>query len=368
MKEKNKTSSAPEFYSFKELDKIPAVYKLVVGQRSNGKTFAYLSEKVLEDFFKLARPSAYIRRWDEDIKPSNIANLFDPQIPNLIALSNGEYNCFIYRSKCWYPVFRDENGDITKRCPDFICKAYSVNNWEHAKGQDAGNFKNIGFDEFISRGCYVPNEFACFQNLLSSIIRNRDDVNIYMIANTVSKFCPYFTEMRIDIDKVKSGEIVVYNNKAGNPFIALERCSPNKNVQSSVVKYYDFEDNIASKMITAGEWEVPQYRHMPCKYTPDMDIFTAYIEHTYKLTIKVVALYNDIMLYVYPTRKEHITTEADIVYCDRPRTPFQSVSLTDRKTKAHNLIATLISENKICFSDNDTGDKFFNFLNREYAP
>lgn len=107
---------------------------------------------------------------------------------------------------------------------------------------------------------------------------------------------------------------------------------------------------------------------MPCKYTPDMDIFTAYIEHNYKLTLKVVALYNDIMLYVYPTRKEHITTEADIVYCDRPRTPFQSVSLTDRKTKAHNLIATLISENKVCFSDNDTGDKFFNFLNREYAP
>jgi hypothetical protein len=43
-------------------------------------------------------------------------------------------------------------------------------------------------------------------------VRDRDDVVIYMLANTVNKYCPYFSEMGLgDVDKIPQGELRVYN-------------------------------------------------------------------------------------------------------------------------------------------------------------
>ena len=58
--------------------------------------------------------------------------------------------------------------------------------------------KTILFDEFITKGMYLTDEFMAFMNTLSTIIRQRDNVKIFMCGNTVNKFNPYFEEMGLN--------------------------------------------------------------------------------------------------------------------------------------------------------------------------
>ena len=60
------------------------------------------------------------------------------------------------------------------------------------------NNPNILFDEFITRSMYLPDEFVIFTNVLSTIIRDRNNVKIFMCGNTVNKYCPYYKEMGLN--------------------------------------------------------------------------------------------------------------------------------------------------------------------------
>ncbi len=351
-----------DYYSFKNIDKTNSIYRVIVGQRSNGKTYGFC-EKVLTEFFKSNRPSAYIRRWAEDIKARNIEQLFSPHTEKIKKLSKNKYNSFVFRSGCWYLCSRDDNGDVKYKDNNFFCKSFALNNWEHSKGADSGNFKFICFDEFISRRGYLSNEFTHFQNLLSSIIRQKDDCIIYMIANTVSKECLYFKEMRIDVNKIKQGEIFVYKNGDENAFISIEYCETAENLKKKTVKYYDFENSVTGKMITDGVWEIPDYPHLFFDFTEKDVILSAFIEYGYDLNVKVLTTpYDEVTLFIYPATKKTDKKTDVLVYTENPVRPLERKNIYSNDNKAFSLITKLIKENRISFSDNDTGDKFFNFI------
>jgi hypothetical protein len=65
------------------------------------------------------------------------------------------------------------------------------------KGQDRGEVSIILFDEFLIREQYLRDEFVDFMNVVSSLIRDRDGAIIYMLANSVSKYSPYWKEFGI---------------------------------------------------------------------------------------------------------------------------------------------------------------------------
>ena len=81
---------------------------------------------------------------------------------------------------------------------------------EHYKSNSYLDIRTVVLDEFISRN-YLPDEFIIFQNLLSTIIRDRDDVIILMLGNTINKYCPYFGEMGLDkVKTMRQGESHIY--------------------------------------------------------------------------------------------------------------------------------------------------------------
>ena len=55
-----------QYYNTKRIDKKDAVYNVIFGERSNGKTYALL-KKGLENYVKTGKQMAYVRRWKEDI-------------------------------------------------------------------------------------------------------------------------------------------------------------------------------------------------------------------------------------------------------------------------------------------------------------
>ena len=239
-----------------------ARYNVVYGERSNGKTYGAL-QKGIEDYFKDGSEFAYIRRWDEDLVGKKGESLFNGIIKNGVIrrLSKGKWNHVVYKSRAYYFAFIDDEGIITTDVKPF-CYAFALTQHEHYKSNSYPNIRNIIFDEFLTRGVYLPDEFVIFQNVLSTLLRLRDDVIIFMLGNTVNKFSPYFKEMGLTrIRDQKIGTIDVYDYGESGLTVAVEYSDmPIKEKKSNV--YFAF-NNPRLEMIKNGAWEIDLYPHYP---------------------------------------------------------------------------------------------------------
>jgi hypothetical protein len=106
---------------------------MIIGQRSNGKTYS-VCRHIVENYFARGERAAYIRRYEEDITPKNISSLFAPHYDLIKELSGGEYNSVFYRAKEFHLCYIDEDGAITKKDPTAFCVSASINTAEHTKG------------------------------------------------------------------------------------------------------------------------------------------------------------------------------------------------------------------------------------------
>lgn len=112
------------------------------------------------------------------------------------------------------------------------------------------------FDEFISKA-YMENEIQYFQQTIKNIVRNEkvQNVTIFMLGNTVSKYCPYFDFFGIDISEIKQGQIGVLRDQNGGT-VAVEYCANRVDEigKKKTSEYFGF-NNPTSRMILHGEWE-----------------------------------------------------------------------------------------------------------------
>ena len=107
------------------------------------------------------------------------------------------------------------------------------------KGQDRGEVNTILFDEFLIREQYLKDEFVDFMNVVSSLIRDRDGAVIYCLANTVSKYSPYWKEFGIDgVETMEQGEIRVYQYGESELSLAIEYCADVSATDKVASKYF----------------------------------------------------------------------------------------------------------------------------------
>ena len=64
-----------KFYSLKEILKKRATYNIIMGERSNGKTYAALAYAI-EQYFKTGKQAVLIRRWQTDIAGHRGSQMF----------------------------------------------------------------------------------------------------------------------------------------------------------------------------------------------------------------------------------------------------------------------------------------------------
>lgn len=359
----NEEKELKMFYDIKPIDDTNAVYRMIIGQRSNGKTFS-VCKHVIENYFEKGERAAYIRRYEEDITPKNIASLFDPHLADIIALSDGQYNGIYYRAKEFHLCFYDDDGMIVSKDPTAFCICRSINTAEHTKGQDAGEVHTIVFDEFATRNGYLTNEFVLFCNLLSSLIRNRDNTVIYMLANTVNRYCPYFKEMGLkDVENMPQGQIFVYTYGNKDLTVAVEYCDPVKATEKVASKYFAF-DNPQLEMITTGAWELQFYPHAPYKIIENWIRYEFYIEFGGQLIKgEIVANSPDLFIFFHPQTKDVEINAKTVFYTSEfTSSRLHCRYLKDTPTDLHKLIKDLIVKKAVCFSDNECGELFRNWL------
>src|SRR5699024_9841529 len=140
------------------------------------------------------------------------------------------------------------------------------------------DIKTIIFDEFLTNNVYLKDEFILFMNTVSTIVRRRDNVKIYMLGNTVSRHSPHFSEMGLThILEMEQGTIDLYHFGESELSVAVEYCSTSKSERKSN-KYFAF-NNPKLRMITGGSWELDLYKKLPIKYENSDVILKFFIVH-----------------------------------------------------------------------------------------
>ena len=82
-----------KFYNLDHIKELNCQYNLIIGERSNGKTYAALKE-VAENWWRRGEQGGYIRRWKEDYRGKRGSQLFAGHVENgfISELTEGEYD------------------------------------------------------------------------------------------------------------------------------------------------------------------------------------------------------------------------------------------------------------------------------------
>lgn len=226
----------------------------ILGQRSDGKTYGVLRD-CIDKYNKTRLPSAYIRRFDESIKKPMLIDLCKPHETFIKKISEGQYNTTTLKSRRFYFANNDDDK-LTHDATAFLY-CYALNTWENAKGPDSGGFYTVVFDEAVSSSKYLPNEYSCWENMLSTILRDRKKTRIVILGNPINQICPYFDEYGIDVHKLKPGDIVYRLNSDGDKlkFVYVPPIAGRK-----LASIFKFKENSS---ITTGYWDFGVFPHVP---------------------------------------------------------------------------------------------------------
>lgn len=356
-----------KFYNIDKMMNTEADYKGLLGGRNIGKSYQVKLKALLKKAFENNSEFIYLRRYKEDMKNQLVTNYFADM--DISEITNGNYNMLYTYQGIIYFAIADENGKPTSKKQ--IGWAHALATAEHYKSIMFPKVTDIVFEEFIpEKGTYLPNEPSKLQSYVSTIARTRK-VTVWLVGNTISKLCPYFTDWGLDrainqklgtIDVYKRSVTVMTENGVieDHITIALERCKG-----EGLLSRMAFGD--AAEMIANNEWVTESKPLITKEAVNDCNVrYTIYV-FWQNLKFKCQLLYkdNNYFWYVKPasgkSKFEELLGEriiSDQVSFERLTTS-RLKGLTPREQKAFNIMLN----KKIYYSDNTTGTDFENVLN-----
>ena len=178
-----------KFYSLDNILKKNATYNMIFGERSNGKTYSVLKYGI-EQFFKNRGQIAIVRRWKEDITGRRASDIFSALNANneVYKISKGAFSGITYFAGRFFVCNYDDGGKpLYNLDTDCIGYCFALSETEHNKSISYPYITTIMFDEFLTKHVYLQDEFVFFMNTISTIVRHRTNVKIFMLGNTVNK-------------------------------------------------------------------------------------------------------------------------------------------------------------------------------------
>lgn len=353
-----------KFYNTTKIDRKNATYNVIFGERSNGKTYALL-RKALKKYVENKEQFAYVRRWKEDITGRRAQRLFSGINENneVSKTTKGEFTGVHYWAGKFYLCTYDEKGKVVYSDSDIIGFTFALSDGEHDKSTSFPSVTTIIFDEFLTSRLYLNDEFVLFMNTVSTIVRRREDVKIYMLGNTVNKFCPYFKEMGLThVQKMEQGSIDTYHYGDSKLKVAVEYCASN-NEKGESSKYFAF-NNPKLEMITGGSWALDIYPHLPHKYKPKDVAFTFYIEFNGGVFQGNIIQLNDMFfIYIHAKTTDIKNPDEDLVYTldFNPRLNY-SRNVFKPINKVQERIAWFFKTSRVYYQNNEIGDAIANYL------
>lgn len=184
----NTKSKKPErlWYNPAKLLSYNKMLNFVMSHRGGGKT--YSSKRLaIKNFLRSGEQFIYLRRYKTELKGDNIAKWFDD-----ISVEFPGHE-FSVKGHSFY---------IDGKCAGY---AIALTQQVQVRSTPFPNVTLIIFDEFVldDRGTnlkYLPDEVKTFLEILSTVIRSRDNVRVICCANSISYVNPYFDFWKIRIN------------------------------------------------------------------------------------------------------------------------------------------------------------------------
>jgi hypothetical protein len=186
----HKPKIAHPYYNYSKIWSFNAVFSFILGGRGLGKTFG-AKKQVIKNAITKGEEFIYLRRFKTELGTRE--SFFDD-----IAHEFPEYE---FRVNGIYAQYAPISAvDEKKRQWTRMGYFYALTQAQSLKGKTFPAVTIIIFDEFIiEKGYtqYLPNEYAVFQGLFSTVDRSQDKTRVLFLANSVSITNPYFLAYKI---------------------------------------------------------------------------------------------------------------------------------------------------------------------------
>ena len=245
-----------KYYSLDEILKHNSQYYIIFGQRSNGKSYA-VDKYVLDNYFTKGEEFVIVKRYNDELKRTIAETMLTP-LYDYVFEKYGYYIRF-FQGK-W---LASDDSDLPLSKWYTIGYAQTLNSVDKFKGSQYPKVTTIIFEEFMStKGDYLVDEVNIFMNIVSTIVRKRTDIKVFLLGNTISKYSPYSESLGIRLDKIKQGQIIdkaiEYNGTITK--FTIERTKnvqviDNEKIDGKSISYTNFGKK-NSKMINFGEFEI----------------------------------------------------------------------------------------------------------------
>lgn len=174
------------FYTSQPILSYKRLYNMVLGTRGKGKSVQMVRNCISKGIQKKKVSFVVICRYKEDylaIK-DNWWDIVQDEESNCNYYPVSEYK-FSTRKKIIYC----KQGEKEYPIGEFVI----LREYVRAKKVPRPNVEIIFFDEFLNEdNDYLNEEITKFLNVCDSIIRNRDNVRVFLVSNTISMLNPYF--------------------------------------------------------------------------------------------------------------------------------------------------------------------------------
>lgn len=170
-------------------------YNFVVSGRGPGKSTAVVN--MLIDNYAQGRRFVRISRYDWEVSSGLMRAWFNEVNMAHLQEIYGEGYTVQFKAGVWY--LEDPEGNR-----ETMGYSVTLNNQDVYKSASYDTVTDIVFEEFaqMSERDYIRGEVELFLSALSTIVRNRQDVRVWFIGNTLSKHNPYFEFFGIDVDRM----------------------------------------------------------------------------------------------------------------------------------------------------------------------
>ncbi|MBO4782908.1 MAG: phage DNA encapsidation protein [Clostridia bacterium] len=362
-----------KFYSLDNILKKKAIYNIIIGERSNGKTTACL-RYALQRHMKDGSQCAIIRRYREDFKRKRGAVLWNTLVSNGLGknevkeITKGKYDGIQYFSDRWYLTKYDEEHDKPVLAPEPFAYAFAISEAEHEKSTSFNKICVIIFDEMLTRDNYLPNEFILFTSLVSTIVRQRGPdagIKIFMLGNTVNMYAPYFSEMGLKhIQKMQQGTIDLYKYGDTGLTVAVEYCESTQKSGGKKSDVFFAFDNDRLKMVTTGIWELPAYPHNDIKYKPkDIKFIYFIIWENNLLQCEIIQQGSNVFTFIHRKTTDLKDTDRDIIFDKDYHQQLNYLrNIAKPATKLGRKLWWFFQSDNVYYQDNEVGELVNNYL------
>lgn len=282
-----------KYYSDENIKAREARYNIIFGGRSNGKSTAICKSLIDDHMNHKIKKFGRVLRFITDARDDLMNAWF--QSDYLMEYTRDTYGKEVwYDGQQWYFIKAGEDPYARKTIKDYFGRVFILNTEYKYKSAQFPDINRLIMEEFVllNSADYLPVEFELFMSLISTINRDRDDLNVWLIGNTLNKANPYFEGLGINIDKlhIYPGQIRTLRNHYGVKY-AVEYAQMSYTEEKEIPDILKIDGN---EIAFEGDFEVDSNVYDP----QTMKRFLKKTSPVYVSTL----LYRDSEIYLYKCR------------------------------------------------------------------